>query len=54
MNQEEYRIRRAGINGKIKQAKSLIDFYQLKILDLEKTVSKLNEEKHDLIKETKK
>ena len=54
MNQKEYRIIRAGINGKIKQAKTLIDFYQLKIWDLEKTVSKLNKEKHDLMKEIKK
>lgn len=54
MKQEEYRIRKAGINGKIKQAKTLIDFYQLKILSLEKTVSELNKEKHDLIKEIEK
>lgn len=54
MKQEEYRIRKAGINGKIKQAKNLIDFYQLKIWSLEKTVNKLNKEKHDLIKEIEK
>lgn len=51
--QDEYRIEKSGLNRKIKQVKAIIDLYQLKIWDLEKTVIKLHKEKHDLLKEFK-
>ena len=51
MNQEEYRIRKAGINGKIKQAKGWIDFYEEKIEKLKEEISVLNKAKDDLLKE---
>lgn len=51
--QDEYRIEKSELNRKIKQVKSIIDLYQLKIWDLDKTIIKLHKEKHDLPKEFK-
>lgn len=51
--QDEYRIKKSVLNGKIKKAKAIADLYQLKIWDIDKTVIKLHKEKHDLPKEFK-
>lgn len=48
MNQEEYKIRMAGINGKIKQAESWIEFYKEKIEVQEKNINTLNKVKYNL------